>query len=221
MLLGITINNILRDHITHVEEAYKSLFDTDPIKPINPYNLRASFPSKETNVVNTEFSPDIDNPELVHHENDDEFDVYKFIYEEAAFEVFGKGNLIKPNLLFDFKRLERNNHFEIVLLNKESSRSKCATLFFLSKNNFDFKKLFFPTTNKEFWKYVDVLITDDPEILKVKPKNKMSIKIENQFNKDIDADITISGIGEIRKAIKELKLKQIILRRKWKKSKKH
>jgi hypothetical protein len=97
-----------------------------------------------------------------------------------------------------------------VLLNKESPRSKCATLFFLSKNNFDFSKILFPNDYKGFWDEIDVLISDDPKILKKKPKNKISIKVKNEFNLDIKSDFTIinvNNIKELKNIIKTIKEK--------------
>ena len=70
--------------------------------------------------------------------------------------------------------------------------------------NFNFKKIYFPNKEKEFWSYVDVLITDTPKILKSKPKNKTSIKIQNDFNVDIKSDYTIINTKELFKLLKKL-----------------
>ena len=136
------------------------------------------------------------------NEQDDNFNVYEFMYQEASFEVFGRSDESVDGLVKKLKDLEKKFKVEFVLLNKESPRSKCATLFFLSKNGFDLKKIYFPDKEKEFWDYVDVLITDNPKILKTKPKNKKSIKVKNEFNLDIKADFTII---ELNNSIKELK----------------
>jgi hypothetical protein len=71
-------------------------------------------------------------------------------------------------------------------------------------------KILFPNDYKNFWDEVDILITDNPKILKKKPKNKISIKVKNEFNLDIKSDFTIidiSNIKEIKNIIKTIKEK--------------
>jgi len=205
MIIGITINNILRDHITQLRKAYSLLTEKEPIEPINPFDLETSFPTVESEIASQEFKPNNDTEmvlDMVANEQDDNFNVFEFMYEEASFEVFGRSDEAIDGLLNKLKSLEKKLKVEFVLLNKESPRSKCATLFFLSKNNFNFKKIYFPNKEKEFWSYVDVLITDTPKILKSKPKNKTSIKIQNDFNVDIKSDFTIIGLNDNLKELK-------------------
>lgn len=207
MVIGITINNILRDHISQLRKAYTLLTEKEPIEPINPFDLEASFPTIESEIASQEFKPN-DGTELtldlVANEQDENFNVFEFMYEEASFEVFGRSDEVVDGLINKLKALEKKLKVEFVLLNKESPRSKCATLFFLSKNNFDFNKIYFPNKEKEFWVNVDVLITDNPKILKSKPKNKISIKIQNDFNLDIKSDYSIIGINPDMKNLKNI-----------------
>jgi hypothetical protein len=95
-----------------------------------------------------------------------------------------------------------------VLLNNESQRSKSATLFFLSKNYYNLEQIIFPSKWKDFWSYCDVLVTDNPKLLKTKPKDKISIKYKNYFNVDIKSDYTIINIEELFKILKKLKKEQ-------------
>ena len=146
MIIGITINNILRDHITQLRKAYSLLTEKEPIEPINPFDLETSFPTVESEIASQEFKPNNDTEmvlDMVANEQDDNFNVFEFMYEEASFEVFGRSDEAIDGLLNKLKSLEKKLKVEFVLLNKESPRSKCATLFFLSKNNFDFKKIYF------------------------------------------------------------------------------
>ena len=212
MVIGITINNILRDHISQLKKAYELLTEKEPIEPINPFDLEASFPTVKSEIISQEFKPSDSTElvvEMVPNEQDDNFNVFEFMYEEASFEVFGRSDETIDGLIKKLKDLEKKLKVEFVLLNKESPRSKCATLFFLSKNNFDFKKIYFPNKEKEFWDYVDVLITDNPKVLKSKPKNKISIKVCNDFNLDIKSNYSIIGLNdkmkELKNIIKEIK----------------
>jgi hypothetical protein len=56
--------------------------------------------------------------------------------------------------------------------------------------------------------YCDVLVTDNPKLLKNKPKNKVSIKYKNDFNVDIKSDYTIINNEELFKILKKLKKEQ-------------
>jgi hypothetical protein len=136
---------------------------------------------------------------MSYNESDESFDVFNIMYNEAAFEIFGRAVESEMNVIRNLKALEKKCKVEFVLINKESPRSKCATLFFLSKNAFNFNKIYFPDTEKEFWDYADVIITDNPKVLKKKPKNKTSIKLENEFNVDIKSDYTIINLTDAKK----------------------
>ena len=202
MVVGITINNILRDHITQITRAYSEVTGENPIEPINPYKLEDSFPTRERNEAATEFKVLTDGQEteeMPYNESDESFNVFDMMYNEASFEIFGRAIESEPNIIRNLKALEKKCKVEFVLINKESPRSKCATLFFLSKNAFDFNKIYFPDTEKDFWSYADVIITDNPKVLKKKPKNKVSIKVENQFNIDIKSDYTIINLIDAKK----------------------
>ena len=62
----------------------------------------------------------------------------------------------------------------------------------------------FPQKWKDFWAECDVIITDNPKILKAKPKGKISVKYQNDFNLDIKSDYTIINNKELFKTLKKL-----------------
>jgi hypothetical protein len=210
MVIGITINNILRDHIEQLSKIYNIVTGDEPIQPINPFDLEKSFPTKQNDQQISEFKVNEEQTDFELNESDENFNVHDFMYQEASFEVFGRSEESVSGILLKLKEYEKKLKVKFVLLNKESSRSKCATLFFLSKNNFDFNKILFPNDHKGFWDEVDILISDDPKILKKKPKNKISIKVKNEFNLDIKSDFTIinlNNIKELKNIIKTIKEK--------------
>jgi hypothetical protein len=210
MVIGITINNILRDHIDQLSKIYTIVTGEEPLQPINPFDLESSFPTKQNDEQISEFKVEKGETEFELNESDENFNVHEFMYHEASFEVFGRSEETVSGILLKLKEYEKKLKIKFVLLNKESPRSKCATLFFLSKNSFNFDKILFPNDYKNFWDEVDILITDNPKILKKKPKNKISIKVKNEFNLDIKSDFTIidiSNIKEIKNIIKTIKEK--------------
>jgi hypothetical protein len=203
MIIGITINNILRDHISKLKDLYEFEFEKEAIEPINPFDLKTSFPDVEGDVESPEFKDD-QEVEFTENKKDNSFNLERFMYEDACFEVFGRTDETIPGIIKEISDFANKNKINIVLLNNESQRSKAATLFFLSKNYYNLEQIIFPKKWKDFWSYCDVLVTDNPKLLKIKPKDKTSIKYENEFNVDIKSDYTIINSKELFKILKKL-----------------
>ena len=144
MVIGITVNNILRDHLSKLKDLYEFEFEKEAIEPINPFNLQASFPDITGETESIEFKPDQEEVELVENKKDGSFNLDKFLYEDACFEIFGRTDETEPGLIKKISDFSKKSKLEIVLLNNESQRSKAATLFFLSKNYFNLNKILFP-----------------------------------------------------------------------------
>lgn len=203
MKIGITINNILRDHVSQVITLNKIITERDPITPINPFNLEKSFPKINGDVDYPDFN--LDNEiKLVENDDDVNFDINRLMYHDASFEVFGRSDIIDKNIFLKLKQLERKYKIEFILLNKESEKSRNATLFFLSKNNFNLKQIIFPDKYNEFWEYVDVIVTDNPKILRYKPENKIAIKYNNDFNKNSKCDFLINDLNQLHNILKKI-----------------
>ena len=203
MIIGITINNILRDHISKLKDLYEFEFEKEAIEPINPFELSKSFPDIEGSVDEPEFK-DEQEVEFTENKKDTSFNLDTFMYEDACFEVFGRTDETIPGIIKEVSDFSNKNKINIILLNNESQRSKSATLFFLSKNYYNLEKIVFPKKWKDFWGHCDILVTDNPKLLKTKPKDKISIKYQNEFNIDIKSDYTIINSEELFKLLKKL-----------------
>jgi hypothetical protein len=122
MIIGITINNLLRDHIPQVKRAYQELTGLEPIEPINPFDMEKSFPTIQSTKVATEFVVNEEGnelPEMVLNEDNEEgFDVHELMYKDAAFEIFGRCEELTPGLIHMLKSIEKKCGVEFVLLNK-------------------------------------------------------------------------------------------------------
>ena len=171
--------------------------------PINPYDLDTYFPNVGVSDETDEFNPDINDGTVEFEmkfndsEAEPEFDVYKFMYTDASFEVFGSAEEAVPGLIRLLSNVSKTSENSIVLTNLESARSKSATLFFLSKNFFDMKDIYFPDTREDMWDKFDVIVTDDPKICSLKPAGKKVIKIENGFNHDAPCDLSLPTINTL------------------------
>jgi hypothetical protein len=81
-------------------------------------------------------------------------------------------------------KYEKNADFTV--LSVENKFSIPPTLFFLSKITSRFRNYVFVNNSLDMWKHVDVLITTDPEILKMGvPWGKKLIKLNRPYNEDI------------------------------------
>ena len=182
MKIGITIDGVIRDFITKFEGVYDKYFPVpegeDPIeRNINSLNLLDHF----------EFSGQTE-------------ELNKFLYVESALEIFGHAGEIKLNSVEHLNQLhniiEDMGHIPIII-SKELNNSKPATLFFLSKLSAKINNIIFVRQYHQKWDHVDILLTANPTALQTKPQGKISIKVINEYNKNINADYTIVDLKEL------------------------
>jgi hypothetical protein len=55
------------------------------------------------------------------------------------------------------------------------------------------------------WNEVDVLLTANPELIKNKPDNKLVIKFETNYNKDVESEFKISTLSDFNLLLKKIK----------------
>ena len=116
-------------------------------------------------------------------------DVYnRFLYEDYLFEIFGAAPLMYRNADVDINQFLNKyiNYVDFTILSKETELSIPPTLFFLSKNMMRFRNIHFVKDVNEYWKYIDILITTDPNILNngEVPDGKKIIKLNRPYNVD-------------------------------------
>jgi len=184
MRIGITIDGVVRDFITKFESVYDKYYPVEleegeelPKRDINTLNLLEHF----------KFTGGTE-------------ELNKFLYIDSSLEIFGHAGETKLNSVEHLNQLhnliEDMGHTPIVI-SKELNNSKPATLFFLSKLSAKVNNIVFVRDYDKKWDHVDILITANPTTLETKPKEKVSIKVINHYNKDCDADYTILDLKEI------------------------
>ena len=199
MRIGIEINGVLRNTLGKIEQTYqKYLIDkTEGI-------------SDEENFVYKITKP-IESLELMKHftfrDNDE---MYSFMYEEFPMEIFGHSQSTEYNTFNDLNDLYfniRDNH-DLCLVSDEIGKSKPATLFFLSKFGCLVEKIKFysNSTINSMWDEIDVLLTSNPVLLLEHPNDKLIIKYETEYNKEIKSLYSISQINELEKIINQVVL---------------
>ena len=188
MKVGITIDGVIRDFITKFESVYDKY---------HPVDIDES--EEETEELPER---DIKTLDLLQYF---EFtggtkELNEFMYVDAALEIFGHAGEVKLNSVEHLNQLhniiEDLGHTPIVI-SKELNNSKPATLFFLSKLSSKINNIIFVRDYDKKWDHVDILITANPETLKSKTSGKISIKVINEYNKNIDSDYTLVDLKEL------------------------
>lgn len=172
------------DLMPELEEGQEPVFKYEVIEPIDSLDLlkHFTFPSK------------------------DEF--YSFMYEEHPMEIFGHSPSVEMSTMNDLNEFYyemRDNH-DILIVSDEIGKSKPASLFFLSKFGCLVEKVKFysESTIDSMWSEIDVLLTANPNLLLNYPKDKKVIKFETEYNKQVDSDLTITTLKELKNKLEEI-----------------
>lgn len=129
---------------------------------------------------------------------------YNFIYNDFAFELFGKCDVCSRKLETELnnwiektlKDIDCDEPIDIMFVSsKEYGLSIGNTYFFLSKLGTKVREVYFPTDSLTIWDKCDVLITANPDLLDNKPDGKISIKIKAEYNKESTANYTFKDLS--------------------------
>jgi len=127
----------------------------------------------------------------------------KFVYEDFSYELFGKCDTVTKNLPIEInewlhKLNDENEEIEVMFVSPmEFGPTICYTYFFLSKINCNIREVYLPIDSITIWNRCDVLITANPNLLKNCPEDKKVIKIEKEYNKDIDSEYCFKNLSSL------------------------
>jgi hypothetical protein len=123
-----------------------------------------------------------------------------FIFCEFPLEIFGHAKETESGsmMAFNYWLQELPDNVEVVLISNEISKTKSATLFFLSKIGFEGNNIKFISDSVDIWKICDILITSS-EVKYSKPSNKKMIIIEREHNKTLTGDMKFSSLFDVFK----------------------
>mgnify|MGYP003656208238 FL=1 len=182
MKIGITIDGVIRDFITKFELVYDKYY---------PLEEGEEYPKREITDLNL----------LEHFDfSGGTSELNKFLYVDSSLEIFGHAGETRLNSvehLNQFHNLLEDMGHTPILISKELNNSKPSTLFFLSKLSTKVNQIIFVREYENKWDHIDVLITANPETLDCKPKEKISVKVINHYNKNCNSDYTIIDIKEL------------------------
>jgi len=193
------MNGVLRDTILKFRQLYEK-FNID---------LMPELEEGEEPVFKYEVIEPIDSLDLLNHftfPSKDEF--YSFMYEEHPMEIFGHSPSVEMSTMNDLNEFYyemRDNH-DISIVSDEIGKSKPASLFFLSKFGCLIEKVKFysESTIDSMWNEIDVLLTANPNLLLNCPKDKKVIKFETEYNKQVDSELSITTLKELKNKLEEI-----------------
>jgi len=114
----------------------------------------------------------------------------RFMYEDYVFEIHASAPIMYKGMDLHVNNfyLKYGDSANFTLMSIENRFSIPPTLFFLSKMTCRFRNISFVDKALDMWNDVDVLITTDPEILKLgTPWGKKLIKLKRPYNENIKA----------------------------------
>ena len=215
MKVGISINGVLRNFFGRIENIHTKYFNPEDGQEVQvkDYDLEKWlwFPKEEIVRKEMEFNPNFNMKEFLADENsdnhlvevvDDEITVEDFVYDKCCLEIFGYADEIVDGAVQSVNDLELHlkmtgKEHKMIITSREAGRSVPSTLFFLSKTGCMIQDIKFTMGTTDCWEFVDIMVTDHPEILNSKPKGKKVIKIEKPFNQEIPADYTVKSVREL------------------------
>jgi hypothetical protein len=216
MKIAIDLNGVLRDTIGKITQVYDKHMMNEVLEVDESSKIFSNSGDTEWELVNTNnenfdygYSLPITSlklQEFFKFKDDDEY--YSFMYEEFPMQIFGHAGsteMTSFNDLNDFYTSNRDTH-RICLVSDEIGKSKPATLFFLSKFSSLIEEIrfFSETTKNLMWDEIDVLLTANPDLLLNKPDNKIVIKFDTEYNKNVQSEFMISSIKELDNKLKQI-----------------
>ncbi len=122
-------------------------------------------------------------------------------FAENVMELFGFCDEKYPGAMKDFNQLSslvKEYGHELIIISKENSLSKGASLLFLSRFTCESNKVIFVQKDDEYFNHCDILITTNYKLLKLKNK-KSIIKVDTYYNKEYNEGsiLTINNIKEL------------------------
>ena len=212
--IGIEINGVLRDTIGKFTQLYEKHMIEEKEEESKTYEIDMSGNTEEL-VSKEEFEykvlSDVTSLNLINHfKFNDENELYSFMYEDFAMQIFGHAGSTETFTFNDLNEIYfkyRDNN-ELLIVSDEMGKSKPASLFFLSKFGCQLEKVKFysNSTINSMWNEIDVLLTSNPTLLLEKPKDKIVIKYNTNYNKNVNCEYEINTLKEFDEVLKKLEI---------------
>ena len=208
--IGIEINGVLRNTIGKFTQLYeKHMIDEEDMDQ-KTFDVDLSGNTEEI-ILSEQFKyevlSDVDSLNLMSHFSfRDEDELYHFMYEDFAMQLFGHAGSTETFTFNDLNEIYLNlrDDYDLLIVSDEMGKSKPASLFFLSKFGCLLEKVKFysNSTINSMWDEVDILLTANPDLLLNKPDGKIVVKYNTEYNKNISSDYSINVLKEFDEILK-------------------
>jgi hypothetical protein len=211
--IGIEINGVLRDTIGKFTQLYEKHMIDENSEYSKTFDVDISGNTKEiisSEVFEYEILSDVTSLDLMNHFRfKDEDELYSFMYEDFAMQIFGHAGSTETFSFNDLNEiyLKYRETNELLIVSDEMGKSKPSSLFFLSKFGCQIEKIKFysNSTLNTMWNEVDILLTSNPNLITNKPKDKTVVKYITQYNNQIDCEYEIESLKQFDLIIEKLK----------------
>lgn len=191
MRIAIDLNDVVRDYTNQFIKCYQKIIDP-------------SFEITEEEVTDFDFFnifpfPDQDG-------NTDKDLYYRFKYEDAAYDLFGRAEVMDKKIPSEMslwiqntlRNFEYDKIPEVLFVSPfEMNLSIQSTLSFLARIGTRVREIYFPTDSMTVWDKCDLLITANPKLIENVPEGKKVFKIETPYNKEVKAEYTYEGFIDV------------------------
>lgn len=126
-------------------------------------------------------------------------DFIKFVYDDYPYEIYGCAQTMNRNTgsrFSDWVKETEDFDFDIdltIISTGEYGKTIGSTYYFLNKIGTKVRKINLYLKPDSVWDEYDVIITANPDILMLKPENKISIKIDTSYNEEVKGDFTFES----------------------------
>ena len=212
--IGIEINGVLRDTIGKFTQLYEKHMIEEKDDDSKTFDVDISGNTKEL-VSSEEFEykilSDVTSLNLIEHFRfNDENELYKFTYEDFAMQIFGHAGSTETFSFNDLNEIYQKyrDTNELLIVSDEMGKSKPASLFFLSKFGCQLEKIKFYSnlTINSIWNEIDILLTANPTLLLEKPKDKIVVKYNTNYNKNVDCGYVINTLKEFDDVLQKINI---------------
>jgi hypothetical protein len=186
----INITGVLRDTYAKAASEYRK------------YYIETDLEEGEEESFEYDMVLPVDTNDLSNHfkfQSEDELKYFFFI--EFAIEIFGHSAPVYNGVFRDLSDLMKDNEdWEITIVSDEVGKGKPSSLFFLSKNTcyVDNYKFYKKDNIETLWEECDIWITSDYDVITKKPEGKTVVKIEAEYNKDLESDYSVEKLTNVK-----------------------
>ncbi len=184
----INITGVLRDTFAKAASEYRKYYIESDSEEEEVFEYDMVLPVNTNNLSN-------------HFKFQDEDELKYFFFIEFAMEIFGHS---APTYMGVFKDLtdllKEKKDWDITIVSDELGKGKAASLFFMSKNSsyVDNYKFYKKDNIESMWENCDIWITTDCDVLEHKPNDKISIKVEAEYNTDNESNYSVETLSSVK-----------------------